>query len=135
MSSAKHIYAELFKTAAASCEAKNAKKRALGVKKMKGAPKHASVAHALGKEAAINPALLRRLALLGGGLGLAGGGLLAGRHLFPRSPSEAEALESIGITEPGEYSVGVSPDVFGKQPEEEEDTGLGAGPYGYGGLY
>ena len=131
MSSAKHIYAELFKTAAASCEAKNAKKRALGVKKTERKMKHASVAHAMGKQAAINPALLRNLALLGGGLGLAGGGLLAGRYLIPRSPSEAEALESIGITEPGEYSVGVSPDVFGAPAEEE--AALGASPYG--GMY
>ncbi len=98
MSSAKHIYAELFKTAAASLEAKSAKERALGR-----------------KEAGLDPALLKRLALVGS-LGLAaGGGVLAGRHLLPRDPSEEEALESIGITEPGDYSVGVSPDVFGAE--------------------
>ena len=126
MSGAKHIYAELFKTAASSKEAKNAKKRALG-EKTKGAPKCAEfnpveLARSLGKEAALDPALLRKLLLAGGGLGLAGGGLLAGRHLLPRDPSEVEALESIGITEPGEYSVGVSPDVFGS-PEEEDRGG------------
>lgn len=130
MSDVRRVYAELLKTASSSKEAACAKKRALG----KRSP-HARVAHEMGKKAALDPALLRRLALLGGGLGLAGGGLLAGRYLLPRSPSEAEALESIGITEPGEYSVGVSPDVFGSSEEGEEDTGFGASPYGYGGLY
>jgi len=113
MGNAKHIYAELFKTASVSKEAKAAKERALGVERHNPV----AIARELGKQAAIDPSLLRRLAYLGGGLGLAGGGLLAGRHLLPRDPSEAEALESIGITEPGEYSVGVSPDVFGAEPE------------------
>lgn len=121
MSNAKRIYAELLKTASDSREAKRA------------------VCRALGKEAALDPALLRRLGLAAGGLGLLGGGVAAGRYLFPRSPSEAEALESIGITEPGEYSVGVSPDVFGQaaeepEPEEEEGPDYGLAPY-YGRLY
>ena len=130
MSDVRRVYAELLKTASSSKEAAYAKKRALGKKSP-----HAHIAHEMGKEAALDPALLRRLALLGGGLGLAGGGLLAGRYLLPRSPSEAEALESIGITEPGEYSVGVNPDVFGSPDESKEDIGFGASPYGYGGLY
>jgi hypothetical protein len=123
MNGARHIYAELFKTAASSKEVANAKKRALGneTKSTKCAGSNpAQFVRSLGKEAAIDPGVLRRLALLGaGGLGLAGGGLLAGRYLLPRDPSEAEALESIGISEPGEYSVGVSPDVFGRSEEEE----------------
>jgi len=96
MSNAKHIYTELFKTASASKEALRAKVRVLG------------------KEAALDPALLEKIKLLGGALGLTGGGVLAGRYLLPRDPTQPEALESIGINEPGEYSVGVSPDVFGR---------------------
>jgi len=130
MSDVRRVYAELLKTSSSSKEAACAKKRALGKKSP-----HAHIAHEMGKEAALDPALLQRLALLGGGLGLAGGGLLAGRYLLPRSPSGSEALESIGITEPGEYSVEVRPDVFGSPDESEEDTGFGANPYGYGGLY
>lgn len=128
MSDARRVYAELLKIASSSESAAYAKHRALGKKVL-----HARIAREMGKEAALDPELLRRLALLGGGLSLAGGGLLAGRYLFPRSPSEAEALKSIGITEPGEYSVGVSPDVFGASDENEkndEDTGFGTSPYG-----
>jgi len=96
MNATEHIYVELFKTASASKEALRAKVRVLG------------------KEAALDPALLSKVKLIAGALGLTGGGVLAGRYLLPRAPTQPEALESIGINEPGEYSVGVSPDVFGE---------------------
>lgn len=119
MGSAKHIYAELFKTASSSEEARNAKKRVLGERTKSANFDPVQTARALGKQAAVGPTASRVLSALGGGLLGGGLGLLAGRHLLPRDPSEVEALESIGIMEPGEYSVGVSPDVFGAEEEEE----------------
>jgi len=113
MDAAKRTYSQMFKQAEHDPRVRKARDCAV--------PRHsftpdsaAKTAHALGRSFAKEAAspLLRNLALLGGGLGLAGGGFAAGRYLMPRDPSEEEALSRLGITEPGEYNVGVPKGTF-----------------------